>query len=77
MYLRRRRQTLLWKLLLDEVIEGLAPFRSEPVAGLKAAIAEACAVSPELAAEETDRVLELGALEPHETRDGTRFAWRE
>ena len=41
MYLRRRRQTLLWKLLLNETIEALPAFRNDPVAELHGAVAEA------------------------------------
>jgi hypothetical protein len=77
MYLRRHRQALLWKLLLDDVIEGLPAYRGDATAQLAAAIAETTGVRPEFAREETDRVLALGALRAHETENGTRFAWTE
>jgi len=77
MYLRRRRQSLLWKLLLDDVVEGFAPFQEDPVAELKRAVAEATGTAADVAAEEVDRVLALGALEGQRTADGTRFAWTE
>ena len=77
MYLRRLRQQLLWKLLLDDVIEGLPAYREDAVGGLVAAVAEAANVKPEFAASEITRVLELGALVPEQTPDGTRFAWSE
>lgn len=77
MYLRRLRQQLLWKLLLDDVIEGLPPFRGDAVAGLVSAVTEAASVKPEFAAAELDRVLRLGALVREETTQGTRFAWSE
>ncbi len=77
LYLRRLRQQLLWKLLLDDVIEGLPAYRENPVPALVAAVAEAGRVKPEFAAAEMSRVLELGALVPEETSQGTRFAWSE
>ena len=77
MYLRRRRQSLLWKLLRDEVIEGLPAFRHDPLAELESAVAEATGAAPELLSSELERVLELGALVQRETRDGARFAWSE
>ena len=77
MYLRRLRQQLLWKLLLDDVIEGLPAFRGDAVAGLVSAVVDAASVKPEFAAAEIDRVLALGALVRQETPRGTRFAWSE
>jgi len=77
MYLRRLRQQLLWKLLLDDVIEGLPAYREDAVGGLVASVSEAAGVKPEFAAAEIDRVLELGALVRDETPEGTRFAWSE
>jgi hypothetical protein len=77
MYLRRHRQSLLWKLLLDDVVEGLPAFRGDVNAELAGAIAEAAGVRPEYAREEMDRVLALGALRATETAEGTRFAWTE
>jgi radical SAM superfamily enzyme YgiQ (UPF0313 family) len=76
-YLRRRRQSLLWKLLLGDVIEGFVPFRDDPVAELERAVAEATGVDPDYAAAEVQRVLDLGALAPRETPEGTRFEWLE
>ena len=77
MYLRRHRQALLWKLLLNDTIEGLPAFRNDPVAELHAAVAEATGVRPEFASSELDRVLALGALRGSAGPDGTRFAWTE
>ena len=77
MYLRRLRQQLLWKLLLDDVIEGLPAYREDPVGSLVSAVAEAAKVRPEFAAAEVARVLELGALVGEATPEGTRFAWSE
>jgi radical SAM superfamily enzyme YgiQ (UPF0313 family) len=74
-YLRRRRQGLLWQLLLEEVVESLPPFGVAPVAGLKAAVAEATRAKPALVDEEVDRLLSLGALVARPGPDGTRFAW--
>jgi radical SAM superfamily enzyme YgiQ (UPF0313 family) len=76
-YLRRRRQSLLWKLLLGDVIEGLLPLPRDPVAGLAAGVAEATGVEPAFARAEMERVLALGALVPRESEGGTRFAWSE
>jgi len=77
LYLRRRRQALLWKLLLDDAVEGFAPFREDPVAELKRAVAEATGAAADVADAEVDRVLALGALAPAPTAEGTRFAWTE
>jgi radical SAM superfamily enzyme YgiQ (UPF0313 family) len=77
MYLRRRRQSLLWKLLGDDVIEGLPAFRRDPIAELESAVVEATGAAPELVSLELERVLALGALVRRETRDGARFAWSE
>jgi radical SAM superfamily enzyme YgiQ (UPF0313 family) len=76
-YLRRRRQSLLWKLLREDVIEGLPPFRRDPLGELETAVVEATEAAPELVRSELERVLELGALVRRETRDGTRFAWSD
>jgi hypothetical protein len=76
-YLLRRRQSLLWKLLLGDVIEGFTPFRDDPVAELERAVSEATGVDPDYAAAEVQRVLDLGALVPRETPEGTRFEWLE
>jgi radical SAM superfamily enzyme YgiQ (UPF0313 family) len=76
-YLRRRRQELLWKLLLDDVIEGLAPLRAEATAGLAAAVSAATGEKAEFAAAEVERLLALGALVPAQGPGGVRFAWAE
>jgi radical SAM superfamily enzyme YgiQ (UPF0313 family) len=76
-YLRRRRQTFLWKLLLEDVIESLPPFPGEARPALVAAVAEATGAAPALVAGEVERALALGALEARPTAGGTRFAWRE
>jgi hypothetical protein len=68
----------LWKLLLDETVESLAPLRSaDPVAELRLAVAAATGAAPALVAEEVDRVLALGALAAQPGPDGVRFAWTE
>jgi len=77
MYLRRHRQSLLWKLLLNDTIEGLPAFHRDPVAELRAAVVEATGVRSEFASAELDRVLALGALRANATPEGTRFAWTE
>jgi hypothetical protein len=77
MYLRRHRQALLWKLLLNDTIEGLPAFRNDPVAELHTAVAEATGVRPEFASSELDRVLALCALRGSAGPDGTRFGWTE
>jgi len=77
MYLRRRRQSLLWKLLLDEVVEGLLPFRGDAVEGLKGAIASATGYRRDVVEEEVGRVLALGALVGDPTPEGVRFRWAE
>lgn len=77
MYLRRRRQSLLWKMLLDDLVEGLPAYRTEPVAELKRAVVEATGAAPDVVSEEIDRVLSLRALAPHETPEGVRFAWTD
>jgi radical SAM superfamily enzyme YgiQ (UPF0313 family) len=76
-YLRRRRQSLLWKLLLRDMIEGLPAFRSDPLGELKSAVVEATGAAPNFVSAELERVLALGALVRHETPQGTRFAWSE
>ena len=77
-YVRRKRQSLLWKLLLDDAVDGFAPFRSgDPVAELEAAVVEHTGEDPALVAREMARVLELGALRPEPSRDGVRYVWTE
>jgi radical SAM superfamily enzyme YgiQ (UPF0313 family) len=77
MYLRRRRQSLLWKLLLDEVVEGMLPFRGDAVEGLKGAVASATGFRRDVVEEEVGRVLALGALVGDPTPEGVRFRWAE
>ena len=76
-YLRRKRQTLLWKLLLDEVIESLPVLPGDGIAALESHVAEAARVPAAFASGEVDRVLELGALVGDATHEGTRFRWAE
>ena len=76
-YLRRRRQSLLWKLLRDDVIEGLPAFGPGALGELEATVVQATGATPELARSELKRVIELGALVRRETPDGARFAWAE
>jgi radical SAM superfamily enzyme YgiQ (UPF0313 family) len=77
MYLRRRRQSLLWQLLLNDTIESLPPFQSDPARELEAAVAAATGVEQGVVAEEISRVLALGALVPCTSPDGVRYAWSE
>jgi radical SAM superfamily enzyme YgiQ (UPF0313 family) len=76
-YLRRRRQEMLWKLLLEDAIETLPPLREDAVAGLRAAVAAATGEKPEFADAEVDRLLALGALEARSGPDGVSFRWAE
>ena len=55
MYLRRRRQTLLWKLLLDEVVESLPAFPGDGVARAEAARRRARRASTPTFVDERDR----------------------
>lgn len=77
MYLRRRRQVLLWKILLGDVVESLPAYRKDPLAALKAAVAEVTATDAAQVGVEIDRVLALGALAQEESPDGTRFRWTD
>jgi anaerobic magnesium-protoporphyrin IX monomethyl ester cyclase len=77
MYHRRRRQTLLWKLLLDEVVEALPPLPGNGVAELKRRVATATDSDAAFVGAELERVLELGALVPDATPEGTRWRWAE
>ena len=77
LYLRRKRQSLLWKLLLEDAVESFPAFGADPVAELKRAVAEAAGVKPAFSDGEVDRVLALGALVPERTPEGTRFRWAE
>jgi radical SAM superfamily enzyme YgiQ (UPF0313 family) len=79
-YLRRKRQSLLWRLLLDEVVESLPPFPaagSEATAELGRAVAEATGADAAFASAEIERVLALGALVRRETPQGVCFAWAD
>jgi radical SAM superfamily enzyme YgiQ (UPF0313 family) len=76
-YLRRRRQSLLWKLLLDETFESLPPFRGDAVAELKSHVIEATEAAPGVVDEEIDRVLAVGALVAETTSDGVRYRWAD
>lgn len=76
-YLRRRRQALLWKLLRDDVIEGLPAFQRDAFGELASAVVEATGAAAEMVRSELQRVLDLGALVQRETPDGARFAWSE
>jgi radical SAM superfamily enzyme YgiQ (UPF0313 family) len=76
-YLRRRRQELLWKLLLGDVVEALPSFGAEPVVELKRAVCAATGAKPEFADAEVERLLALGALAARSGPDGTRFHWAE
>jgi radical SAM superfamily enzyme YgiQ (UPF0313 family) len=77
-YLRRKRQTLLWRLLLDEVVESLAPQRAgDAVAALKRHVAEVTERPAEFVSDELDRVLALGALVPETTAAGVVYRWAE
>jgi hypothetical protein len=76
-YLRRRRQTLLWKLLLDETIEGLPALPGDGAAELKRHVARALGEPEKLVDEEIDRVLALGALRADPAPGGTRFRWSD
>jgi radical SAM superfamily enzyme YgiQ (UPF0313 family) len=76
-YLQQRRQSLLWKLMLDDVIEGLPAFRRDPLAGLRSGVARATGAAPGFVRAELERVLALGALVRRETPGGVRFAWAE
>jgi hypothetical protein len=77
MYLRRRRQSLLWHLLLNDTVESLPAFQRDPARELGASVAAATGVEAGVVAEEISRVLALGALVPRTTPEGVRYAWSE
>jgi radical SAM superfamily enzyme YgiQ (UPF0313 family) len=77
LYLRRRRQSLLWKLLLDEVIEQMPALPADGVETLCRRVVEATGTEPALAAEEIERVVALGALVADPAPDGVRWRWAE
>ncbi len=77
-YERRRRQTLLWKMLLDDAVDTFAPFRSaDPLAELATAVIEHTGEPADLVSPELQRVIELGALVQQPGPDGVRFTWTE
>ena len=78
MYLRRQRQSLLWKLLLDEVIESLPALPGDGVAELKRARRRSDGrAAPTSRRARSTRVLALGALVGDATPEGMRFRWAE
>jgi hypothetical protein len=76
-YLRRRRQSLLWKILERDVVEELPAFAEEPRAGLEAGIVAATGAKPAVVSEEVERLLALGALVPRREPGGVRYVWSE
>jgi anaerobic magnesium-protoporphyrin IX monomethyl ester cyclase len=76
-YVRRKRQTLLWQLLLDEVVEALPALPGDAATALKHHVAQATGAAAALVDAEIDRVLALGALVGDATPDGTRYRWAE
>ena len=77
MYHRRRRQTLLWKLLLDDVVEALPPLPGDGVAELKRRVSAATGSEAAFVDAELERVLALGALVADATPEGVRWRWAE
>jgi radical SAM superfamily enzyme YgiQ (UPF0313 family) len=77
MYLRRRRQSLLWQLLLNDTVESLPAFQRDPQRELSESVAAATGVEAAVVTEEISRVLALGALVPETTPEGVRYAWSE
>jgi len=76
-YRRRKRQSLLWKLLLDEVVESLPALPGDAPEALTRHVIEATGAERALVAEEVVRVLALGALVADQTAEGTRYRWAE
>jgi radical SAM superfamily enzyme YgiQ (UPF0313 family) len=76
-YHRRRRQELLWKLLLDEVIESLPALGGDSAAELKRHVIEATGAEARLVDAELERVLALGALAGDAGPEGVRYRWAE
>jgi radical SAM superfamily enzyme YgiQ (UPF0313 family) len=76
-YRRRKRQSLLWKLLLDEVVESLPALQGDAPEELTRHVIEATGAERALVAEEVARVLALGALVADQTAEGTRYRWAE
>lgn len=77
MYVRRRRQALLWKLLLEEVVEELPALPDDGADVLASHVATATGVDLRLARDEMRRVLDLGALVSERAPDGVRWRWAE
>ena len=77
MYHRRRRQTLLWKMLLDETVEALPPQAGDGVAGLKSSVVRSAESDAALVDDEIERVLGLGALVADATPEGVSWRWAE
>ena len=79
MYLRRRRQSLLWKLLLDDTIESLPALpRRRRRASSRRRSRRRPASTPDVRRRGDGaraRARRAGAREP--TPDGVRFAWSE
>jgi radical SAM superfamily enzyme YgiQ (UPF0313 family) len=76
-YLRRRRQSLLWRLLLDETIEAMEPVQGDALSQLKSHVSQATGTDPDVVDQEIDRILALGALVADSTDEGVRYRWAE
>jgi radical SAM superfamily enzyme YgiQ (UPF0313 family) len=76
-YQRRRRQTLLWKLLLDETVEALPALPGDGVGGLVAGVAASTGSDAALVETEVGRVIGLGALVREADPGGVRWRWAE
>jgi len=76
-YVRRRRQALLWQILLDDVVDDLPVFEQDARNGLEEGIVKATGAKAEVVTEEVDRLLELGALVERREPGGVRYAWAE
>lgn len=76
-YLRRRRQSLLWRLLQDEVIESLPCFPTDALMRLKAHVVQRTGAASQLVDDEIDRVLALGAIVAESTAEGVRYSWAD
>ena len=74
----RKRQTLLWRLLLDEVVESLAPQQpAEAADALKRHVVESTQQPADFVSAELDRVFSLGALVPEPAPGGVVYRWAE
>ena len=76
-YLRRRRQSLLWRILLDELVESLPALPGDGAGELKRHVVEATGEDADFAGAEIDRVIALGALVGERTSEGVRWRWAE